>query len=223
MGNDIIPFPYMISRKIEGREATHHRLRRDIIRDMGKYASLIHTIPTKGYGHTFDWSPNTLSKNDNWKSYLKVELKADERLAVLKKYKMLTPGIGEKISMEITKIGQRTQQPCLHHGELRLKNVLVNESGKIIAIIDWENAVSSVGPGWDMSIALHDLSIDARWEYLEGYGIADKKLLEISPAIKVFNVLNYAPVVEKLVDKKQRQKSDQYKLRLKGILDLFSI
>jgi fructosamine-3-kinase len=184
---------------------------------------LIHTIPTKGYGHMFDWSPNTLSKNETWRDYLACELKVDERLNVLKKNKMLPATMAGKITNELKKIGKWNQTPCLHHGDLRLKNVMVNEQGDITAIIDWENCISTIGSYWDTSIALHDLSIDAQWQYLEGYGLPDKKLLEISPAIKVFNLLNYAPEIERIIQEKQKDKLDHYRLRLKGVLDLFTL
>jgi hygromycin-B 4-O-kinase len=127
------------------------------------------------------------------------------------------------MTKELNKIKKWDQRPCLHHGDLRLKNVIVNEKAKIIAIIDWENCISSIGSYWDTSIALHDLSIDAQWRYLEGYGITDKKLLEMSTAIKVFNLLNYAPVIEKIVQKKEKARLEQYRVRMHGALDLFSL
>lgn len=100
---------------------------------------------------------------------------------------------------------------------------MVDEKGKITAILDWENCVSSIGPYWDTSIALHDLSIDAQWRYLDGYGLPDKKIAEISDAVKVFNLLNYAPAIERILEKKDKPKLGHYKLRLKGVLDLFSL
>ncbi|MGK2863516.1 MAG: phosphotransferase family protein [Chitinophagaceae bacterium] len=115
------------------------------------------------------------------------------------------------------------QPPCLHHGDLRLKNIMVNEKGEIIAIIDWENCISSIGSYWDTSIALHDLSIDAHRQYLEGYGINGKKLRDMSTALKVFNLLNYAPEIEKIALNKEREKLDQYKASMHGALDLFSL
>ena len=48
VGNDIIPLPYMISGKIDGEEATHHRCRLDVIREIGRYAAIIHSIATDG-------------------------------------------------------------------------------------------------------------------------------------------------------------------------------
>jgi aminoglycoside phosphotransferase (APT) family kinase protein len=223
VGNDIIPFPYMISKKIKGDVATHHENRLEIIKEIGRYAALIHTIPTNNFGHVFDWSPNTLSKNKTWKEYLDVELNVNERLDVMRKNKILSPLMIGKITNELKKVRRWKQSPCLHHGDLRLKNVMVNEKGKITAILDWENCISTIGSYWDTSIALHDLSIDAQWRYLDGYGLPDKKISEMSAAIKVFNLLNYAPAIDRILEQKDKKKLGHYKLRLKGVLDLFTL
>ena len=50
-----------------------------------------------------------------------------------------------------------------------MKNVIVNEAGEIKAILDWEDCSSNCAPYWDFSIALHDLSIDGKQKFLEGY------------------------------------------------------
>lgn len=223
VGNDIIPLPYMISRKIAGEEASNHKDSLNIIREMGRYAALIHSIPTTGFGNMFDWSQNTLSKNETWKDYLENELNATARLAVLKKHKMIPDKVVTLVSKELVIMRKWDQRPCLQHGDLRLKNIMVNEKAEIVAIIDWENCISTIGSYWDNSIALHDLSVDGQWRYLEGYGIADKKLLEMSTAIKVFNLLNYAPAVEKIIMEKNKAKLEHYRLRMHGALDLFSL
>jgi aminoglycoside phosphotransferase (APT) family kinase protein len=223
VGNDIIPYPYMISRRIEGDESTHHRQRLEIVKQIGHYAAIIHTIPTKGYGHLFDWSQNTLSKNDTWKAYLQCELNATERIKILTRYKMISPQTEKRMNAQLNKMSRWKQLPCLHHGDLRLKNTMVDVDGKITAIIDWENCISSIGPFWDTSIALHDLSMDAQWKFLEGYGMSSKKLSEISPAIKLFNLLNYAPSIEGIVKGKDKNQLEHYRARMQGMLDLFSI
>ena len=223
VGNEVIPLPYMISKKIEGEEATHHRCRLNIIKEMGKYSAIIHTIPTQGFGHLFDWSQNTLSKNETWNDYLNCELKVNERLTILKKNKFLPVKVEGRITRELNRIRKWDQSPCLHHGDIRLKNTMANEKGDITAIIDWENCISSIGSCWDTSIALHDLSIDAQWQYLEGYGLPDKELLGMAKSLKLFNLLNYAPVIERLVQEKQKAKLDHYRIRLHGVLDLFSL
>ena len=62
---------------------------------------------------------------------------------------------------------------CLQHGNLRLKNIMYNEKGKITAIIHWQECISSIGLLWDIFIALHDLPIDGQHQYLLGYGMGE--------------------------------------------------
>jgi aminoglycoside phosphotransferase (APT) family kinase protein len=223
VGNDIIQLPYMIQQKINGLEASNHPLRWDILKEMGHYAAIIHTIPTTGFGHNFDWSQNTLSKNNSWKDYLHTELRPEERMEILRKHKMLDPKTIARIKTELRKMEKWKQTPSLNHGDLRLKNMLVDKDGKIVAMIDWENCISFISPYWDVSIALHDLSVEGQWRFLEGYGMKDKQIIEIAPALKVFNILNYALVIERMVASKDKRGLSHYVVRMHGALDMFSL
>jgi hypothetical protein len=103
-----------------------------------------------------------------------------------------------------------------------LKNVIVDKQGKITSIIDWENCSSNYAPCWDFSIALHDLTIDEQQRFVEGYGIAAKKLREIAAYIKAINILNYVPHIERRISKKDSNRLEQIRLRLSGVFDLYS-
>ena len=223
VGNSIIPLPYMISKKIEGNVAIHHPDRLNILNEMGKLAAAIHTIPTRGYGKMFDWSQNSLSKNDTWKNYLLDELKVKERIEILKTTRMIAPAILGKLNTELNKILNWKGRTCLQHGDLRLKNIMVDDEGKITAIIDWEECISSIGPMWDISIALHDLSIDGQQQFLQGYGMGGQKLIKEQNTLKAFNLLNYAPTIQKMADEKDKEQLGYYKARLHGALDMFSM
>ena len=113
-------------------------------------------------------------------------------------------------------------RPSLNHGDLRLKNVLADESGKIVAIIDWEKATSNIAPQWELSIALHDLGIDGKQQFIEGYGIAPKKLADITPYVKAFNILNYTDEVGRVLAAKDKPAIARLKARFTGFLDLYS-
>lgn len=223
VGNSIIPLPYMISRKIEGEIAVNHPARLDVLNQLGRLAAAIHRIPTKGYGQMFDWSQNSLSKNDSWKQFLVEELKAKERISMLGDKGMISPVVCRRLKEELTRIMSWKGRTCLQHGDLRLKNVMINDKAKIIAIIDWEQCISSIGPFWDISIGLHDLSIDGQQSFLDGYGFSGQKLIKDSAVLKTFNLLNYAPIVEKMLRSRDKKQLAYYKARLHGSLDMFSI
>jgi hygromycin-B 4-O-kinase len=223
VGNHVVPAPYMVSRRVTGQESTFHPNRLQILREIGRQAALINSIPTTGFGSTFDWSGNQLSRNETWREYLDKELQLEARLETLKKYRLLLPKDLKTLRLICKDMAGWKPEPSLNHGDLRLKNVIVNEAGEISAIIDWEDCVSSVSPHWDLSIALHDLSIDEKQEFLEGYGLPEKKLTEIAPFIKALNLINYVPEIERLADAKEMVRLEQYRTRLSGALDLYSL
>lgn len=224
VGADLVPLPYMVSRKVAGTEATHHPERFAVLREMGRLTALIHGIETSGFGHTFDWSSNRLSRNETWKEYLHGELKVQPRLAVLEQHQMLGKDQLKALRAIICDMESwNDPKPTLNHGDMRLKNVVVDEAGRITAVIDWEFCTSNVAPYWDLSLALHDLSIDANDEFLTGYGLTEAELRETAPVLKAINLLNYAPYVERAAEEGDKPKLERYRTRLSGALDFYSL
>lgn len=221
VGFDIISAPYMLQRKLDGADATHHPDRHKVLYELGRFARRIHSIPTSGYGKVFDWSQNELSKNNTWKEFLLNELDFNERLHTIRELNILTRPHLKKLLRYYNAIEKWKDIPSLNHGDLRLKNVIINDRGKILAIIDWENCMSSIAPYWDLSIALHDLSIDGKQYFLDGYGISPQAFEKVSQAIRTINIINYAPVLRRLSERKDEENLAWYRLRLNGFLDLY--
>ena len=223
VGMDVIALPFMISRTVEGGEATFHPKQLEILREMGKFAALINTIPTDGFGNTFDWSSNLLSRNETWKDYLQKEWQFESKLKILEKQRMILDKQSKELHKILADAMKLKPNPRLNHGDIRLKNVIVDEVGKINAIIDWEHCTSNLAPHWELSLALHDLSIDGKQYFLEGYGLSEKKLREIAPLMKAINLINYAPAIEGMAQAKDTARLEQYRTRLSGALDFYSL
>ena len=223
VGSSLIPYPYMISIRATGSEATKHPERLKIIREMGTLAAKINSVRTKGFGVTFDWSNNLLSKNNSWRQYLETEYCYEEKIEVLESKKLVAPQQARQLRKIFGETLKLNPRPALNHGDIRLKNVLVDRNGKITAIIDWEKVSSNFAPHWELSLALHDLGIDEMQQFTEGYGISAKKLLEASSLIKAFNMLNYVPKIERVEKAKDRANLERIRLRLKGVFDLYSL
>lgn len=222
-GASIIPFPYVIARRVDGVEALHHPEREKIVLELGRLAERINSIRTGGFGETFDWSNNELSRNKNLKDYLKGEYRYEERIDALARSRLCPPDKIKslrRISREMLKVRARA---VLNHGDLRLKNVIADNEGRIRAVIDWEKATSNVAPHWELSVALHDLGIDLREQFVEGYGIGPKKLAEIAPFIKAFNMLNYVDEINRATAEKDKAALEHIRLRFAGTFDLYSI
>jgi aminoglycoside phosphotransferase (APT) family kinase protein len=223
VGDTVIGLPYMISVKLRGQDASTCGNRTEVAQEMGRYASRINSIPTFGFGSVFDWSRNQLSRKKSWRDFLQEELDIENRLALFEAQQMLTPHHLKKLRAQIRSILKWKGRPSLTHGDLRLKNILLDEKGKICAVLDWENCTSNLAPYWEFSIALHDLSIDEKEAFLEGYGMTTRQYSRIADDIKVLNILNYAGPIEKALRHKDRAKLDSLRARLHGALDLYSL
>ena len=215
--------PYMITRRVTGSEASHHPRRGKIVHEIGQYAQIINSIRTTNFGANFDWTTND-TKNSTWSEYLDKEFEAERRLEVFAQNKLLSSQQIRQLKKIIDDSGARPIQPSLNHGDLRLKNVIVeDDGGDIAAIVDWEECLSTIAPQWELSIALHDLSIDEKHLFIEGYGLDFKQVEEMSPLIKAFNIINYSNAISAAVETGDQKSLAEFRLRLSGALDLYSL
>ena len=222
VGNDIGDEPYMITRRVTGIEASHHPKRHRIIHEMGRFASMINAIHTTSFGTNFDWTDNGV-KHRTWAEYLKEEFHIDERLEFFEKHRLLPKAVFETLIGTIDASRNTRIKSSLNHGDLRLKNVIVDgDEGEIAAIVDWEECISTIAPQWELSIALHDLSIDEKQLFIEGYGLKNRHVEEMAPLIKAFNIINYHNIAAAAVEQHDHKKLEEIKLRLHGSLDLYS-
>lgn len=223
VGTGRIEFPYMVVRSVAGSEARFHPKRNEILRELGRLAALINSIRTKGFGETFNWSNNQLSLNGSFKEYLENEYNYAEKIETLQRHKMLSPQKAKRLKRIFTDASKMRSKPVLTHGDLRLKNVIADDDGKINAVLDWEGCISSIAPAWELSIALHDLGIDEVQHFLAGYGIKPKELADSMPLVRAFNIANYASAVNEIAAAKNKDLLAQYRLRLDGTLDLYAL
>lgn len=222
VGNEVAYEPYMITRRVTGSEASHHPRRGRIIHSMGSYAAMINSIQTHGFGSNFDWTGDE-KRIDSWPNYLADDFELDKRLQLLSANRVLPEPEIQRLAQIVEGAQTNGLAPSLNHGDLRLKNVIVDEGGDIAAIVDWEECVSTLAPQWELSIALHDLSIDEKQIFIDGYGLSNEQTEEMAPLIKAFNILNYSTAIEIAVDKDDHKTLDDLKLRLSGCLDLYSL
>jgi hygromycin-B 4-O-kinase len=222
VGSDTDGEPYMITRRVTGVEATHHPQRERIIHEMGHYARLVNSIHTKNFGSNFEWTNNG-PKHRSWADYLDNEWEIARRLRLFTKHKILSQRALKQLKHVIDETRTMRFKPSLNHGDLRLKNVIVDDDGEIAAIVDWEECLSTMAPQWDLSISLHDLSIDEKHLFIDGYGLSNDEVAEMAPLIKAINIINYSNAIERAVEVRDHKTLDEFKLRLSGALDLYSL
>ena len=222
VGNDLLEEPYMISRRVTGSEATHHPRRERIVHEMGRFAKIINSIPTKNFGENFDWTTDA-AQNLTWSQFIDDEWELDQRVEFFSKLGLLSNRELKQLQKIIDDSRTLQIQPTLNHGDLRLKNVIVDDDGEIAAIVDWEECLSTIAPHWELSISLHDLSIDEKHLFLEGYGVSPEEAEDMSALIKALNILNYRDAIEYALEQEDQKGLANIKLRLTGALDLYTV
>jgi aminoglycoside phosphotransferase (APT) family kinase protein len=223
VGNEIIGLPFMISRKVPGPPATGFRDNPSLLEELGGYAAKINAIPTHDFGPMFDWSPNKLSRRRTWQEYLDAELRVEERCEVLERAGLLERANLSKLRGQIKRMRQWEGKPTLSHGDLRLKNLILDDQGKITAILDWEKTTSNLAPYWELSLALHDLTVDEKEMFLRGYGLDPKAYAKLAPGIKALNLLNYAKTARIAMAHRNKALLLSLRIRLNGGWDLYSL
>jgi hygromycin-B 4-O-kinase len=222
VGADPASEPYMITRRVTGIEASQNPKRLHIVQELGEYAAVINSIATDGLGTDFEWAENGKT-NGAWDSYLQNEFDLDKRIEILSTNGILSETQLQELVRIVEDAKTKHLKPSLNHSDLRLKNVIVDEGGDIAAIIDWEDCLSTIAPEWELSIALHDLTIDEKQAFIDGYGLTIQQVEEMAPLVKAFNILNYSSAIESAIRTGDQKSLDQIKLRLAGCLDLYRL
>jgi hygromycin-B 4-O-kinase len=219
VGNGVGVHPYMIARRVRGDAAMRHGERERIVREMGRLTALINAIPTDGWGSTFDWSHNRLSYNASWDVFLERELCIDDRIDALGRLGGVDAPRARRMRGALRALSGIA--PTLAHGDMRLKNVVVDAAGRIQAVIDWDDCRSAPAPYWDLAIALHDVSIDEKRAFVEGYGLDADALAAIAPALRALNLLHYAPWLVRAADAGRADELAHLRARIGGAFDLY--
>jgi aminoglycoside phosphotransferase (APT) family kinase protein len=213
---------YMVIRRVTGSEATHHPRRSHIVQEIGKYAQIINSIETENFGSNFDWTTNG-PQHSTWAEYMDNEWQVERRLDVFTQHKVFSSQQVQNLRKILEDTRTMRVEPRLIHGDLRLKNVIVDDDGEIAAILDWEECLSTIAPQWELSISLHDLSIDEKDLFIEGYGLDPRQVQEMSRLIKAFNIVNYSDAIAQAAETGDHKNLAQFRLRLSGALDLYSL
>lgn len=224
VGNFADGRPYMIAEHVRGIDATGARDRLGILEQLGRAAARLHTVRTQGFGPVFDWSGNTLSRHESWAGWLASGFGVETRVTLLVKHRMIDSRQAARLRRIGAAMARWRKPPVLQHGDLRLKNVIVDaESSRLVCLLDWETCVSSPAPYWDLSLALHDLGLDEKEAFLAGYGMKPRAFAAVLPFVRFFNVLNYAHPVRDAAERKQRNALERFHQHLQGGLDLFTV
>ena len=200
---------YMIQAFVDGDNGLDSEApRSDIWRQLGEYARRIHEIPVKGYGENLIdpvrgefQSPAHAGSDGSWSGYVQYNINSlteDDRLIELG---VVTQSKSRSVRMLFEHVKQKNFRFGLNHGDISLKNTIVNQAGQVI-LLDWGNAeVGAVPHGTVMQLMQSRMlgleegpDAEGFQAFLDGYGIGAEDLADMRPVLllRAFDILRWA-------------------------------
>ncbi len=185
---------YSIQKFIEGSEGRDSSIDKKFIwKKLGEYASRIHTIKVAGFGLKFsDLIEGNAEKS--WLEYLDYNLKSLNEDDELLKLGVMTRAESENIRNIFENLRLRKFEFGFNHGDLSLRNTIVDAFG-IVHLIDWGSAEASIVPYHDLIelLKINMLENDPDDEeirvFLDGYGITSDEYEMMLPDLKSLSLL----------------------------------
>ena len=159
-----------------------------IWRQLGKYARLIHSIGVHGFGlRLSDITQGDARKS--WLQYLESNIESLTENDPLIKLKVLTPLQSKLLREVFADLRGREFTFGLNHGDISLKNIIVDKSGKV-HLIDWGSAEAAIVPHHDliemlmMNMMKGDPTDAEIRALLDGYGISPAEFKQMMPELE---------------------------------------
>jgi aminoglycoside phosphotransferase (APT) family kinase protein len=175
----------------EGRDSPAPKL--GIWRELGRYAKLIHSIGVAGFGLRL----SEITQGDarkSWLRYLEYNIESLTEHDPLIKLKVLTQRQSKFIKEVFADLKGREFTFGLNHGDLSLKNTIVDIRGRV-NLLDWGSAEAGIVPHHDLiqMLKMNMLEGDPDGEemraFLDGYGISATEFERMMPELESLLVL----------------------------------
>lgn len=198
---------YMIQSFIDGDNGLDSTvLKSDVWRQLGEYAKLIHSIQVKGFGGNLInpnngefQSPSHAGSDGSWQGYVQYNINSLTEHDRFINFGVVTKMESQRVRKLFVNIKKEPFRFGLNHGDISLKNTIVNQEGKVI-LLDWGSAEVSVVPHGDIiqlmqcQILGEGPNIDEFKAFLDGYGLSEKDLTDLKHLLllRAFDKLRWA-------------------------------
>ena len=196
---------YIVQSYIDGNDRIESPASKlDILRELGKYARLIHSIGVHGFGASL----SEITGGDARKSWLRFlesnidKLTDNDRLI---KLKVLTQPQSKLIRDIFADLRGREFTFGLIHGDISLRNTIVDERGTV-HLIDWGSAEAGIVPHHDliemlmMNMVEGDPDDAQMRAFLDGYEISPAEFNQMMPELESLLVLRALDHVRWAID-----------------------
>jgi aminoglycoside phosphotransferase (APT) family kinase protein len=199
---------YSIQKYVEGAEGRSLPAGDDgfIWGKLGEYAKQIHQIEVGGFGLSFRDMTAGGAQNF-WLKYLEYNIESLNDRDELLKLGVITQAQSKIVREVFKNLRERKFRFGLNHGDLSLKNTIVDDKGTV-HLIDWGSAEASIVPHHELIQLLkmnllendpNDLQLAA---FLDGYGISDEEFKEMTPDLEALSILRAFDKLRWALDRK---------------------
>ncbi|OMF32577.1 phosphotransferase [Paenibacillus sp. FSL H8-0548] len=198
---------YMIQAFVDGDNGVDSTvLKSDIWRQLGKYAKRIHSIQVKGYGENLIdpvrgefHSPPHAGSDGSWLGYVQYNINSLTEYDRLIELGVITRMKSQKVRKLFENLKKENFRFGLIHGDISLKNTIVNQTGQVI-LLDWGNAEVRTVPHGDIICVMQCQMLDGNPNaeefkaFLDGYVISAEDLadMRVLLLLKAFDNLRWA-------------------------------
>lgn len=195
-------FAYMLQTFATGTHGADPALDSQAIwRALGQYAQRIHAIPVVGYGEQLAdgaqkrfAAPTHPGFDGTWSGFIQYNVESLTAQDPLLTLGVLTQAQAKLIRQQFEALHAQTFTFGLTHGDLSLKNTIVDPAGQVI-LLDWGSAEVHITPHWEIiqlldgQTAVNISPALALQAFLDGYGLSADEFAAHQPILWVLRLL----------------------------------
>jgi aminoglycoside phosphotransferase (APT) family kinase protein len=179
---------YMIQTFVTGDHGEDSPMEKKYIwGELGKYTRIVHSLRVQGFGEmltdprqgVFE-APTHDNFDGSWRSFVKYNVESLTENDELINLNVITAAQSDCVKRLFENLLACPFQFGLNHGDISLKNTIVNKNGTV-TLLDWGSAEVNIVPHWDL-IQLLQCHMEANnpdnshiEAFLDGYGISQQQ------------------------------------------------
>ncbi len=180
---------YMLQSYVEGDNGDESLVpKSQIWRVLGLYAKVVHSIEVAGFGLKLsDFTQGDSQKS--WLAYLNYNIESLTERDELIGLGVLTRAEQVRVRACLEELKDCSFRFAVNHGDLSLKNTVVNETGHV-TLLDWGSAAADIAPHLDLIQLMKMNMIENRpneqemLAFLYGYEISEREFNMMKPVLE---------------------------------------
>ena len=194
---------YMLQERVPGVNGKQSDVpAEELLRQLGRYARIIHTLPVDGFGDNVQCFESGKAE-EGWRRFIDYNLGALSEGDPLIELGVYLPEQQETIREAFSWLRGLPLKVGLNHGDLARRNTIVDEKTRRVTLLDWGCAEMNIVPHYELNAFLHwyqpdDSKLHA---FLDGYGITKDDWAALQPELTSFVLLKSFDLTRWAIDR----------------------